>query len=147
MPDLLSDLRDYLITQGLVRKPSVAGSASPFWLEPRNGVPAPGEGQNATERGDPVLGAYLTGGVAARPFESSLRESVVDIHFRSQNPAQSVQTHRQLRAALIDRRQQLVGTQVVIDIEEWRPFQRLGSDEQGWTHIWAIWAQTYSTNF
>ena len=144
MADLLTDLRDYLIARGLVRKPSVAGAAIPLWVEPREGVKAPNEGDSDTEKGDPVIGMFLTGGVPAKPFESSLREPVIDFHFRASTAQKAIRAHRDLRAALIDQRQVQVGAQTVIDIEEWRALSRLSSDEQGFTYVWAIWTQTYA---
>jgi hypothetical protein len=141
---LLNDLRTYLVAQGVARVPRTAGSAPPLWLEPRNGVPAPGEGQNSTERGaDAVLGVYLNpaGGIPARPFESSMRADVIELRYRTSKASVAADLEQQVRAALIDKRDLIFGSQRVIDIEEWRALTRIGSDDQGFEFLssYVIW--------
>jgi hypothetical protein len=84
-----------------------------------------------------VLGAYLSGGIPARPFESSIRIDTVDVCLRTTSAARAAALGAQLRDALIDQRNWTMGSQTVIDCEEWRPLQRLGSDEQGYTFVWS----------
>lgn len=129
--DLLSNLRDYLVTAGVVRKPSVAGAAPPLWLEPQLGTPAAGEGNNATEVGDPVLAAFLTGGFAPGPYEGWQRKPIVDIRFRGKSPQTIQSTELAVTKVLIDKRDFMLATQYVLECEQWRALQRLGSDEQG----------------
>lgn len=148
MADLLSALRDHLVAQGIVRKPSVAGDRPPLWLEPMQGVPAPGEGANATEI-DPnlVLGAFLTGGLAPGRFESWWRQPIVDIRFRGRNVQTIQTTELAISKALIDRVDWVMGTGAnqlyVVECEQWRALQRLGSDEQGYEFVAAYIWQVY----
>lgn len=147
MADLLTHLRDHLVAQGLVRRPdeTMPAGAPPLWLEPRDGVPAPGEGQNPTERGpDVVLGAFRGGGIPARPFESSLREDVVEIRIRARLAPMASAIEAQLRPALIDRRNFQLGAETVIDCEEWRALQPLGAGRQGFTYVWSLIFQRYA---
>lgn len=144
-------MRDYLIAQNIVRKPSVAAPGGdpnrpPLWLEPRNGVPAPGESPNdvTVEIGpDSVLGAYLTGGIPARPFESSLRVDTVDVWFRTSGALRAFTLEKLVRAALVDKRNWTMGTQVIIDSEQWRALQRLESNDQGFIFIASYMFQQY----
>jgi hypothetical protein len=140
MPSLLTALRDHLVAQSIVRKPSVAGSAPPLWLEPQLGTPGPGEGNNPVEVGsDLVLGAFLTGGFAPPPYGSFLRKPIVDIRFRGRSPQNIETTELAITKALIDRRDFTMGGLYVVECEQWRPLQRLGSDEQGFEYVSAYW--------
>lgn len=142
MPNLLSALRDHLVAQGIVRKPSVAGALPPLWLEPALGTPGPGEGNNPTEIGsDLVLGAFLTGGFAPPPYGSFLRKPIVDIRIRALKDKAYLaeQIELAITKALIDRRDFTMGGLYVVECEQWRPLQRLGSDEQGYEYVVAYW--------
>jgi hypothetical protein len=142
--DLLSDLRAYLIAQGIVRKPSVAGALPPMWLEPKLGVPAPGEGVNATEVGDPVLGAFLTGGFAQPPYMGSwLRQPIVQINLRATSPQTIQAAELAITKRLTDKRDWTMGTQYVVESEQWQALQRIGSDEQGFESSVAYWFELY----
>jgi hypothetical protein len=143
--DLLTHLRDHLIAEGLVRRPSVAGAAPPMWLEPRDGVPAPGEGENATEIGPTtVVGAYLTGGIPPRPYMAMLRRDTVDVWLRSQRAPLNFQLEVAIRTAVIDRRDWTMAGLQVVESLMWRPLQRLESGPQGYTHIFSLIFETYS---
>lgn len=144
-PRLLSALRDHLVTHGVVRKPSVAGSLPPMWLEPALGVPAPGEGDNAVEIGqDLVLGAYLTGGFAPAAY-STLRKPIVDIRIRTAKDKAYLAEDVELALTPLvrDRRDWTMGTapnqMYVVESQQWRALQRLGSDAQGYEHVTAYW--------
>jgi hypothetical protein len=144
---LLDELRDYFVAQGIARIPRVAGAAPPMWLDPRHGVPAPGEGDNATEKGtDAVLGAYLNpgGGVPAQPYESWLRGDIVEIRYRTTTGPRAFELERQVRAALVDKRDwQMAGVRV-IESEEWLALARLDSDDQAFTYRSAYVFQLYA---
>lgn len=130
--ELLPHLRDYLIAQGLVRKPGVAAAGRhPLWLDPRHGVPAPGEGDNATEiDNDVVLGAFQVTGIPKPPYEQSvLRTDAVDIWLRVRMSPFAYQTADALIAALADRRQFDLAGLTIIECLLFRPLARLGSDE------------------
>lgn len=142
--DLLSALRDYLVAQGIVRKPSVAGSLPPLWLEPQTGTPAPGEGNNPTEVGsDLVLGAFLTGGIAPARFESWWRQPIVDIRLRGKSVQTIQSTELAMSKALIDKVDWTMGGLYLVEAEQWRALQRLGSDEQGFEFVVSYIFQAY----
>jgi hypothetical protein len=141
---LLTALRDHLVTAGLVRKPSVPGALVPLWLEPQLGTPAPGEGNNPTEVGsDLVIGAFLTGGFAPEPFASYQRRPIIDLRFRGRTPQNIETTELAITKQLIDRRDFMLGAPGnqlhIIECEQWRALQRLGSDEQGFEYVTAFW--------
>lgn len=143
-PMLLTALREHLVAQGVVRKPVVAGAAPPLWLEPKNGVPAPGEGQNATEIGpDLVVGAFLTGGFAPPPYGSFIRKPIIDVRFRGREHPIVETTELAITKALIDKRDWFMGQLYVIECEQWRALQRLGSDEQGFEYVTAYWFELH----
>lgn len=139
MADLLTALRDYLVSAGVVRKPSVAGVLPPLWLEKQLGVPAPGEGQGNEVGSDLVLGAFLTGGFAPEPYGSWIRKPIIDIRFRGLSVQTIQTTELAITKALIDKRDWMMSTQYVVEAEQWRALQRLGSDEQGWEFVSAYW--------
>lgn len=142
MPALLTALRDQLIAQDIVRKPSVAGARPPLWLEPKFGTPAPGEGDNATEIGtDLVLAAFVTGGFAPEPYGSWQRRPIVDIQYRGVNAVTIEQTELAVTGALIDRRDWMMGGLHVIECQQWNALARVGSDPQGFMFRSSYWFQ------
>lgn len=144
MADLLSDMRAYLIAQGIVRKPSVAGAVPPMWLEPKLGVPAPGEGNNPTEVGDPVLGGFTTGGFALGPYQDSFaRQPILQINYRGNSPQAIQALELEITKRLADKRDWMMATTYLVESSLWQPLQRIGSDEQGWEFSSAYSFQTY----
>jgi hypothetical protein len=144
--DLLSALRDHLIGQGIVRKPSIAGSPPPLWLEPQQGVKEPGTGDPPETDPELHLGAFLTGGIAPRRFESWWRQPILDIRFRGKGrlAVQRIQeTELAISKALIDRVDWTMSGLYVVECEQWRPLQRLGSDEQGYEYVASYRFQLY----
>lgn len=138
-PALLTALRDHLITAGVVRDPTISGALPPFWREPKLGTPAPGEGNNPTEIGtDLVIGAFLTGGFPPRPYEAMIRKPIVDLRFRGRTVPVIENTALKIEAAVIDQRDFDMAGLHVIECLEWRPLQRLGSDEQGYEFVLAL---------
>lgn len=130
--DLITNMRDYLIAQGLVRKPAVAGAAPPMWLDPKLGVPAPGEGQG-TEVGDPTLGVFDTGGFALGPYmDSFARQPIAQINYRGTSPQAIKALELQITKLLADRRDWTMSTTYLVESSLWQPLQRIGSDTQGW---------------
>lgn len=144
---LLSAMRDHLIAQAVVRKPSVAGSTPPLWLEPKLGVPAPGESRsgNTTEASSLVVGAFLTGGFAPAPYGSPIRKPIVDFRFRGSD-AQAIETlELDITRQLIDKRDWMMSSQYVIECQQWRALTRLGSDEQGFEYMASYWFELLRT--
>jgi hypothetical protein len=141
--DLLTDLRAYLIAQGVVRKPSTAGSLPPMFLEPQLGVPAPGEGQG-NEVGDPVLGAFATGGFVLGPYmDSFARQPTIQINYRGKDPQAIQALELQITKRLVDRRDWMMSSTYLVESGLWQALQRLGSDTQGWEYTSAYMFQLY----
>lgn len=139
--DLLKPLRDYLIAQAIVRKPSVPAPVGdpnrpPLWLEPRNGVPAPGEGNDPIERGPTlVLGAFESTGIAPDRHEGFVRDQHVDFRLRSSTAEGALGIKEAIRQHLNDRRSWEMAGLHVEESLMFRDWQRLGSDDQSfdWT--------------
>jgi hypothetical protein len=136
VPHLLNGMQAHLIAQGIVRKPGVAGAVPPLWLEPI-GTPAPGEGQGDYADPNLVLAAYLTGGIAPEPYGSWHRQTIVDIRVRAARDKAYLAEDVELAVskALIDKRDWMMGGVYVVESEQWRALQRLGSDEQGYEYV------------
>lgn len=146
--DLLTEIRDYLVAQGVARLPDVAGSLPPLWRAPREGVPAPGDKPvkgNATQVGDPVvLGLFLSGGIAARPYESQWRTRTVDLRIRARTGKQVTDLEAVVTPLLIDKRDWMMGDQYVIESGQWRSLSPVTIDSQGYDFIVAYWFQTFA---
>jgi len=145
-PLLLTAFRDHLVSQGLARIPrSSTPTAHPLWLERREGVPAPGEGENTTEvDNDLVLGAFLTGGITPGPVDGYSRRDTIDLWFRARTADLVFPLDASIRreftttpgaAPLGNRANWVMGGLQVTMSSVWRPLQRLGSDEHGFTFI------------
>lgn len=137
---LLPALRRHLVDLDIVRNPRVAGSEPPLWLEPKNGLNAPGEGKVAVERGATlVLGAYFTGGFAPAPYNSPIRKPIVDIRFRGISPAEIERADMEIYAAIADKRDWMMDDAYVLECQQWRALSRLGSGPQGYEYVSAYW--------
>jgi hypothetical protein len=146
MVDLLEHLRNHLVTAGVARVPAVAGDLPPMWNQPRRGVPAPGEGDNPVEVGaHAVLGAFVTGGIAPKPYEAFLRRDTVDIWFRVDLAPLAFDLEQQVRKQLIDKRDWLMDGLRIVECLQWRPLQPLGSDDQAFdfnvSYIFELFAE------
>ena len=141
---LLPNLRTYLIAEGLVRDPDVAGAAAPLFLAPANGVPAPGEGASPALAPDLVVGAYRTGGFPPARHLPEFRTWTVDFRIRARLAAHAEEFETQLTAALIDRFVWPMGELTVIESQQWRELQPLGSDHQGYEYVVAYWFELYA---
>lgn len=141
--DLLNPLRNYLVTSGIVRKPTVAPPGGdpnrpPMWLEPRNGVPAPNEqpGNAAVEVGpDSVVAAFETTGIAPERHEGFIRWQHVDIRLRTTTAPRAVALKEAIRQYLNDRRGWMMDSLRVEESLLFRDWQRLGSDDEGFDYV------------
>lgn len=142
---LLNAMQTHLIGQGVVRKPGVAGAAPPLFLEPTTGTPAPGEGEGVMVDANLVLGAYISTGVAPRRFESWWRQPIVDVRIRAAKDkaylAEDIEL--QISKALIDQVAWTMAGLFVVEAEQWRALQRLGSDTQGTEYVVSYVFQLY----
>lgn len=136
MADLLDSLRTHLVAEGIVRVPAAAGPLPPLWLEPRDGTPAPGEGNNLAERHPTtVLGAFRATGIAPSRHEGFIRREAVDFWIRVSQPQLAFGVHDQLRGALNDRRQWDMAGLTISESLMFRDLQRLAADSGGWTFV------------
>lgn len=148
MATLADHVSTYLIAQGVVRDPRVAGSLPPRWLQPANGVPAPGEGSNPTEVGPTVVvGISRTDGLASRRFERAWRFDVVDFVLRTKKYPDAERLYAQMRPLLIDKSNWIMGSITVIESREWRGLAEIDSDEQqGYTSVFAVLFESYAAD-
>lgn len=142
-PDLLTALRAYLAAEGVVRATVAGGPADtpPLHLEPRDGVPAPGEGTSS--HATTVLGAYVTGGIAAKRYESWQRRVIVDLRYRVTSSPLAKASDDEIRHLLVDRRGWTMAGLPVIECLPWRAFQPLGSDSQSFDFATGLLFQLY----
>ncbi len=138
MPTLLIDaVRDYLIAQGVVRDPRVAGNLAPCWRSPRHGVPAPGEGEGTEVGANAVVGLFPTTGIARDPYDASvLRTDGLDVRIRSRTAPAAIELDDAIRAKLVDKRAlTLVAGFQVVEIRLERPLGLIVADDQGFDFV------------
>lgn len=145
--DLLPALRRYLVTEGIVRVPGTFGTDPPLWLEPRNGVPAPGD-QNVNpieDHPDVVLGAYIPNGLPRRPYEQNvLRTDFVDFRIRARLAPFAHAIADDLHEALADKRDWLMDDLRIIETLNVRPLGWLASDEQAYDFVMQFSVERYA---
>jgi hypothetical protein len=132
---LLNELRAYLIAQGIGRDPRVAGSLPPIWRQPRDGVPAPGQGSGAEVGATAVVGLFVNGGYPSAPMEGFLERRSVDIRLRTSHAQIGEQIGVALAVALDDRRYYLAGALRVHESLMERPLQLLASDAHSFDYV------------
>lgn len=138
-PDLLDNLRAYLISQGVVRDPRDGSNPNlpPLWLAPRFGVPSPGstEGINPVEaHKDAVLGAFDATDIPPTRFEGFLRHAHVELVFRTRTAPMAKSLENSIRAAINDKRGWMMANMPVNESLLYRGFQPVGSDNLGYTY-------------
>jgi len=134
MADLLQSFRDHLILNSVCRKPSVPGTLPPMWLEPRNGVPAPGEGDSPAEVGQTlVLGAFMAPGVTPQPYEGFVRTDGIEVWIRASSAPLVRPVENSIRAAVNDRRNFSLANLWVESMYLFRDLQLVDSGPQGWS--------------
>lgn len=135
-PLLIDSVRTFLIAQGVVRDPRTAGSAPPCWRNPRNGVPAPGEGDGVEVGPTVVVGIFQATGVAREPYDASvLRTDGLDIRIRSTTAPAAIQLDDSIRALLMDKRAITLGSLPIVECRLERPLSLVASDEQGFDFV------------
>ena len=132
---LLPNVRAFLVDAGLVREPDVAGALPPLWLDPRDGVPAPGEGK-PVEIGDPlVIGAFQVMGIPRTVEDAKwLRTDAVDFVLRARKSPQVFEFDEALRSVLVSQRAFMLGSLEIVESQLFRPLQKLGSDSNGFIY-------------
>jgi hypothetical protein len=137
-PSLVPYVREFLILQGLVRNPATAAPAEnpdlpPAFLDPRDGVPGPGD-RKGTEAGTNLtLGINRATGVPTSRFAGQLRLDAVEFVIRGRKPQHAGDFELALQPLLHDQRGYDLGG---IRIEEsllFRGFQPIEHTSQAYT--------------
>lgn len=102
-PLLMDYLRDWLIAQNVVRKPSVAGSLPPLYLSP-DAIPAPGDGQAPNRSDNIVIAATWAPETPSARHEGFMSMDSVAFWLRTRTTPQAIETHHMLRGLLHDQR-------------------------------------------
>lgn len=133
---LLPNLRVFLADAGIARAPGTAApdDVYPLWLDPRGGVPAPGEKAGVEDDPDVVLGAFVVSGIPRAPYDAThLRTDAVDIWIRVRLAPFAYDVDDRIRDVLSDKRAYSLGVLTILESRLFRPLQRLGSDANGYT--------------
>lgn len=134
---LLPNLRAYLTVAGIGRAPGTVDARDgvyPLWLDPRGGVPAPGEKAGAEDDPNVVLGAFQVSGIARAAYDASyLRTDAVDIWVRARLAPFAYDVDDRLRDVLSDKRAYSLGVLTILESHLFRPLQLLSSDANGYT--------------
>lgn len=135
--DVRDAFRSHLATEGIVRAPANAGPLPPMWIEPRNGVPAPGEGDKASERGGTaVTGLYLSGGITQPPKAATyVRQQNVDVWIRTSTAPAASTLADQIRHEVDDQFNWNMGGLTVIHSRVWKELQAIELTDQAFTYV------------
>lgn len=142
----------YLIAQGIVRDPRVAGVLPPAFRSPADGVAAPGEGTGTEVGLTAVLGISADLGIPAPYFEAERRKDIVDFVYRTAKRPQADALYSLIRQAMIGpvpgapfRMNWSMAGMRVIQSREWQGLQRIASDgAQGFTMKSSVILETYA---
>ena len=137
---LVTELREHLIAQGLVRRSTAAAPAElpKLYSEPES-LPTP-----AAAGAPATIGVWRDGGSSARPYESSLTVDKVEFVLRTLEPYAADLIYAGLRAELTDRRNWQMGNWTIAASDEWRKLQRVGANSDAVTHDFAVLFTTYA---
>jgi hypothetical protein len=135
--DVREAFRNHLATQSIVRAPSNAGPLPPLWIEPRNGVPAPGEGTKPSEVGaTAVLGVFLSGGITQPPKAATfIRQQNLDLWIRTTTAPAAATLADSIRAQIDDKFNWSMGGLTVIHSRVWKELQPIELNEQAFTYV------------
>jgi hypothetical protein len=108
-----------------------------MWIEPRNGVPAPGEGTKPAEVGQTaVLGLFLSGGITQPPKAAAfIRQQNVDVWIRTSTAPLASQLADEIRAQVDDKFNWSMGGLTVIHSRVWKELQPIELSEQAFTYV------------
>lgn len=153
-PDLLENIRSYLISRGLVRDPRDGTNQStlaPLWIDPRHGVPAPAqtEGLKPVEASQVglVLGIFPATDIPSARYESFLRKNHVRFVYRGRTSQPVLSMSNSVWAALNDKRGWMMDHVEVNESLRFRGLQPIQRDNLGFTYeeeysflLWAPFA-------
>lgn len=144
---LLDRVMAELVDAELVRPPGVAGAGArpwpaPFWRNPKDGAPAPGEKQGNELDDGIVVSGFLSGGIAAGAGEGYSKRRTVDVHYRAKGFPAIEELHDQVLQRFAPAAGGLEGAGIpglrvdwtmgglyVLESRQWTDLQSLGSDE------------------
>lgn len=151
---LLPNFREYLIATGLVRSPNTAGDSQgnppPLWLDPRFGIPYPGQTENVGEYGFNrtfVLGAYPATGIPSPPFEGFRQQRGIEIWYRCTTSPPIHKLHENLRPYIHDIRNFSMNGLLVDQSMLTRELQRISSDNEGYVYNCEIMLDLWSATW
>lgn len=135
-PDLLNNLRDYLIGLGLVRDPRDGTNPNlpPMWRFPRFGIPAPGQKEDlrpVEQSTDMHVALNYATDIPPARYEGFLRNQHVEIVYRARIPPLALSLENKIRAALNDKRGWMMGLVPVNESLLFRGLQPVSSDNTG----------------
>jgi len=134
--DPLGELvRQYLVAQGIVRRPEVAAptwdlNLPPLWVDLSQGIPAPGDLNPPNRAGDAVVAVNVATGLPSRRMETELRVLAREVWLRTKSAPRAERLYTLLRRALDDKRGWVMSGLWMSETKEIRPLQPL-STEQG----------------
>jgi hypothetical protein len=150
---LLSALDTHLRTAGIVRKPSDnAPGVPPLWVEPADGVPAPGDRTAPEADPNTTLGLFYSGGVVGARWE---RQSIIDVWIRCRGNKPMVRAQDiddAIRDSLLGDDELRVNFLLaagtpdelrVIEARVWRELSPLARGAEAYTYLVAYWFQVY----
>jgi hypothetical protein len=151
---LMSSFRAYLINLGFARTPNTEGDLNsnppPLWLDPRDGIPYPGQEKNVGQYGyhpSMVLGAYPSTGIPSQPFEGFIQTRAIMLWYRCIKTQPIMQLHEQLRPYIHDIRNFSMNGLVTNQAMLSRELQRISSDEEGFVYNceiqFSLWSATW----
>lgn len=138
---MLTQLRNFLIAEGLVRSPDVAGDEPPIWRHPDNGPVGPGD---AAEQQKPatahdaglVVSLLWAPGVPPLAGEEERRHDSVDIYFRGTAVQPIIDLENEIRKRLLGdppdpggRADWVMDGRYVIQSAQSSPMQPLGATD------------------
>jgi hypothetical protein len=147
--DILTALRDHLVTAGIVRKPNVAGDAPPLVLDPLQGAPGPGELESIVNDRDLIISARPGGDIAPGPTDGWLLQTTIDLIYRGKTSDRIASVDAAITRELyltggMARTAWMMGSLQMIETRLWAGLQRLGSSKaDGYTYITKVYAETY----
>jgi hypothetical protein len=145
MATLTDRVQAYLIVEGIVRDPRLAGPLPPCWRQPAEGVPAPGEGTGNEVGPMAVVAVSRSLGVPQPFLQGQWRTDVIDVVYRTLKWPDTEALYARVRAALIDHMGTTMAGMRVIQSVEWSALARIdASTAQGFTSRSAVLFQTYA---
>jgi hypothetical protein len=138
MPTVTTALRDYLIAQGIGRAPETPGSLPPIWRDPQTGTPNPVDVGT-----DAVIGLYRTGGIPIARFERERRQPIVQVNLRVRKAPLAETLGEQIEAAVLDKRNWLMGGLRVIESQQVGPLSLVVADEQSYDYRMSFLLELY----